>query len=427
MMRYSLLGCLLLLLSFSSAALAQTGLSPVTAPIESIAALVPDRDISYASGAVVPWKSSWDRGRAYSRQGQYDLALLEYGRLLEQKPRFDEARWEYGAILFHLGRLNEAAEQFDKLVRHSPENRKYLFAQAKTAYKTGNLQGAAKKYGQLFVHSPTGADAVEALSGLIDALEAQGKDSVVLPLMEQLLLRKEGDRGLQKRIALLALNLGEVDRSLELFDKLYREDPTDLFVLKELARGHERIRDFEKASQFWLELAQKMPGDLEVHSALASYYRQQGDIAKEIYHLERLLQQNPSDYDKLLLIADLYLENGRTNLAVDYYSLYLELFPENRKVLQKQEAALNTFARDLLILVENNEARTLWQDLDKVTVHRRAVYQQMAEILRNDEKYSELADVLLVIAEDDPGNAAIYNELSMLLESQGRLQELPNR
>lgn len=289
------------------------------------------------------------------------------------------------------------------------------------------MQRAAKKYGQIYVQSPVGRDAIEALSGLIDALDAQGKYSILYPLMEQLLLRTPDDRSLQKRFAYLALEREEGAKAIQLLEKLYREDVSDLPLLKEIARAHERFRNFDKASLFWQELAQKMPGDLEVHTALASYYRKRGNVAKEIYHLERLLQRNPSDHEKLLLIADLYLENGRTNLAVDYYSLYLDLFPEDNEVLKKKKVALNTFARDLLDLVENNEARRLWQDLDKVTANRRAVYHQMAKILRNDKKYSELADVLLVIAEDDPENAAIHDELTMLLESQGRLQELQNQ
>lgn len=427
MMLSPFLACLLLFLPVAITVVPQTSHAATTVSSGKEIALVPDRDIFYESDPNVGWKVIWDKGRAFSRQGRYDLALAEYSRLLTEKPMLDEARWEYGTILFHTGRLNEAAVQFNELVRHNPDSGKYLLAQAKIAYKTGDLKRAQRKYGQIYVQSPTGMEAIEALSGLIDALDAQGKDSVLLPLMEQLLLRTPDDRSLQKRIALLALDRDQKERAIELLEKLYREDASDLSLLKELARAHERLRNFDKACLFWQELAEKVPGDLEVHTALVSYYRKRGDVANEIYHLERLLQRNPSDHEKLLLIADLYLENGRTNLAVDYYSLYLDLFPEDSEALRKNEIALNTFALDLLDLVENSEARRLWQDLDKVTANRRAVYQQMAEILRNNKKYSELADVLLVIAEDDPEDAAIHDELTMLLESQGRLQELHNQ
>ena len=319
--------------------------SGATSIADESKALVPERDIIYVSSQSVAWKDSWDKGRAFSRQGEYDLALAAYTQLLQEKPRLEEARWEYGTILFHVGRLKDAGSQFDILVRANPDKRKYLLAQAEVAHKTGKLQLAVKRYGQLYVQSPVGAFSVEALRGLIDALEAQGKYNVLVPLMEQYLLRSPHDHGMRKRLAMVALSRNNLAKALPLLEKLHTDNPSDFLLLKDLASIYDRVGKGDRARLLWLEVAQQSPGDLDVHKALAGYYKREGNITRQIFHVERLLKHDPADHENLVLIADLYLENGQANKAVDYYTLYTDLFPEDRSVSQKKRGRAGQFCK----------------------------------------------------------------------------------
>ncbi len=380
--------------------------------------LVPDRDILYRDTRAPRWKETWDRARKLSRQGSYERALAQYRLLLAGKENVDEARWEYTSILLYLKRWQEAGEQLDILLRSDPENRRYLLARARVDLATGLVDQAVTIYGQLYEEEPAADDAAEALAGLIRSLEKQKKDVVVLPLLEQLILRRPDDPDLKIKAADLAARIGQPDKARDFLLGVLARHPRDVRVLRRLALLNERRWRPEEAATYWQLLLVNDPGDVQAHRHLARYFDRTDNRTEELRHVMVLLDIFPADTSLLKRAGELNLQTGRADRALDYFTWYLALRPDDRQVQEQREDARRELAANLLALVENAGTRMLWQDLVRVTTDRIGVYRAMADLLRRQGKKKELTEVLRIIHEQEPGDQAVAAELEGL--EQGR-------
>jgi tetratricopeptide (TPR) repeat protein len=386
---------------------------------------VPDRDIQYSGKAMLPqWKIDWDQARALCRKGKIGQALVQYELLLQEKSTVDEARWEYASLLEQEKRWQQAGKELDTLLVHNPGNRKYLLARARVSLQEGLTEQAIKQYGQLYEGCPAGADALEALTGLITALDRQGNKAAQLPLLELLLLRKPGDLFLLKRTGALALALGQAEKTRDLLIKPLREHPDDADLLRLLAHAEERLNNPGHAACFYQELVAVLPGDVQANSWLSKYYQTLGNLEMALVHVRRQLKFDPGNADLILQAARLYDRMGRFGKALDYFYLYLELVPGNQNAIKQRNHTRKKLAFNLIALVENRKVEQLWKDLQEMTRDREGVFQQLADWFRKQGKQVELTEVLLLLYRQHPDNQKIYQELATLLEKQGRYNEL---
>lgn len=394
-----------------------------TAPAaESVA--VPDHDVQCENNKLAPdWKRIWDQARQLAREKKYREALVQYELLFGRKENIDEARWEYTTILIHLERWRHAETQLDMLTAHDPDNKNYLFAMAQVSLAMGNVERAVKLYGQLYGQAPDSPEAVPALEGLIRALERQGQDEALLPLIEQLILRKPNDLNLQKKLARLSIKLNRTGKAGDVLKKLRQSSPNDPEVLLLSARLQKKLGHAQQAAAFWKQLVALEPGNQEGRRQLMLYYRDWGNGSMELKQIEALLKKNPGDIGLLNRGAELNMELGRADRALEYYDCSLALKPDDKAIVRLRHEAQKVLARDLLALVENNGSRMLWQDLVKVTADRPGVYRAIAGLLREQGKVAELIDVLTIIHQEDPEDKQAGVELADLLEKQGRVNE----
>jgi len=395
------------------------------------AAVVPDHDISYAAKTTLPrWKTDWDQARALYRKGKIGQALVQYELLLQKKSSIDEARWEYAAILMQEKRWRQAGEELDTLIAHNPGSRKYIFARAGVALHEGRFAQAVKQFGALYESCPDGPDAVKALTGLIDALDLQGNREAELPLLELLLLRKPGDPALLQRTGSIALALGKPDKTRTLLAKAITDYPDNANLLKLLARAESQLKNREKAAGYWQRFVALVPDDIQANAWLAGYYLQKGNLAMALRHTERQLKVDPINVDLLLRAARLHKKIGQPGKSLDFFSLYLELVPDDQGVVRERDRLRKELAVNLVTLVQgNNRSRIdrLWQDVGTMTNDRNGVFVQMADWFRTHGKKAELTAILLLLHRQHPADKSINRELVPLLEAAGRMDELSDK
>ncbi len=386
---------------------------------------VPDRDVQYDKSSNLPqWKIDWDQARALYRQGKVGQALVQYELLLQRKGTVDEARWEYTCLLIQEKRWQQAGDELDTLLAREPDKHKFLLARARVSLEQGLAEQAVKLYGQLYESSPSGDDALEALTGLVAALAKMGNREAQLPLLEQLVLRKPGDLSLLKQLGGLALELGQPGKTRDVLAKALKDNPDDVELLRLMARAMEDLGGADAGAVYRLRIAALAGDDVRNNQWLASYYQQKGDFGKALSCVERQLKTDPGAADLILQAARLYDKTGHPGRALDYLSLYLDLVPDDRNVLAERTRIRRELAISLVTLVENKKVQQLWQDLAAITGDREGVYQQMAEWLRQHGKKAELTEVLLVLYRQHPDDRHLYQELAPLMESQGRYDEL---
>ncbi len=406
-------------------ACASAGGADVKDDVSRVESNIPDRDVQYAKNSTLPrWKVDWDQARALYRSGKTGQALVQYELLLQKKSTIDEARWEYAGLLIEEKRWQQAGNELDTLLAREPDNRNYLLARAKVSLEEGFAEQAVKQYGQLYEGSPSGTDAVEALTGLIAALDKMGNREAQLPLLEQLVLRKPDDLSLLKQIGKLALELGQPEKTRAVLRKPLENNPDDTEILRLTAKAEEVLGNNDQAAVYRLRIAALVGDDVQTSQWLASYYQRKGDFDKALFYVERQLKASPGEVDLILQAARLLDKTGHPGRALDYLSLYLDLVPDDKSVLTERNDIRRELATNLVTFVENRKAQQLWQDLKRITGDREGVYQQMAEWFRQHGKKPELTEVLLVLYRQHPDNRQLFQELVPLMESQGRYDEL---
>jgi tetratricopeptide (TPR) repeat protein len=385
---------------------------------------IPDHVIRYEENLSPLWKNTWDLARQLYRDEKYREALVQYEILLARKANIDEARWEYATILMHLGRWRQAAEQLERLLAVDPQNKKYLFDLALVSLETGQADKAAEMYGQLRENAADDREKETAVEGLVRSFELLDDKEAMLPLLEELAAGRPLDQELQKRQAALLMEMGHFDNAAAVLEQLERRRPEDAAVLSMKASLLEKSGYPDHAAVYWQKVIVLNPDNMNAHQVLQHYFEQKENWKMSLKHLEAMLKKTPYSAELLERAADLNMKIGRIDDALIYYDYSLAVRPENTTVQQKKTAAQKMLACDLLVLVENDGGKKLWQDLLQVTTDRPGIYREIAELLRKKGQTDELIDVLTLLYHENPQDERTYRELTVLLEKQSRSDEL---
>lgn len=394
-------------------------------PVSSISSeQIPDHFITYQDDPAPEWKKIWDQARRLYTLKKYGQAQIQYELLLANKDNVDQARWEYVTILICRKQWQKAESELAVLISHDPGRHEYHLARAEVALGKEHFSSAVTIYAQLYeqqgVASGCTGDKVRILSGYITALEGLGRDAALIPLMEQLVTLLPENFALRKKIADTAMKIDQPERALVILSDLEKSNPEDLEVLQGLARVQMSLGNSLEAATYW-QLVVGLNGESrEAHEQLIKYYHRAGNWAMELKHVEMLLLIVPDDNKLLELAARLNLALDRPDLALGYYNLLLSLQFDNREIEQQKDRALHELAAKLFVLIENTGSSMLWQDLVQVTDDRVSVYRTLADMLRKRGRRDELIQVLLVIHNEVPEDAAIGDELAALLKGQSR-------
>ena len=386
--------------------------------------IVPDHEVRYEDDLSPEWKANWDSARQLCRDGKIRESLVQYELLLSMKENIDVARWEYAALLIRQQRWQEAEEQLEKLITNDPRNSNYLLTIAEVYVNTGKINSAIKLYKNLYVETSEQKKSVFVLEGLIKALEAKGKPRELLFYLKKLIALQPKNKGLKIRVARLGIESGNLEKAKTILEELEQGQPENIEILKLQARLHEKDGDRDAEAAYHEKIISINPDDLESHARLYSYYRSLKKWDMSLKHLEVLLRGSPSAPALLKEAATLNVKLERLDKALDYYDYLLAMNPTNETILQSKKVVQRALARDLVVLVENNGSRKLWQDLVQVTSDRSGVYREIAQILREKNNTGGLVEVLSLICREDPHDDEIVRELTALMKLQGRDDEL---
>jgi len=385
---------------------------------------VPDRDITYSRENNEPdWKTDWDQARDLCRRGLSGQALVQYELVLQKKSTVDEARWEYTSLLMQNQRWQQAGKELDTLLAHEPGSRKFLLARAMVYQQEDQLEQAIKIYSQLY-KKRSKVDNREVLLGFISALDRQGSSKAQLKLLEQLVRLSPGDLVLAKQLAELAMEVGEAEKVSAVLGELLQQHPDDVELLRLVARSQGMLGKPEQAAGRWQQVVVLLPADHEANEWLATYYQHKGNLEAALVHVERQLKNDPARIELILIIGRLYEQLDQPGQALDYLNFYLDIVPDDQKIILERDSLRDMMAAELITKIEHMKANLLWHDLETVTSDRAGVFIQVAGLLRTQGKKQKLIEMLLVLHQYDSDNPMLFQELLALLAVQGREGEL---
>ncbi len=348
--------------------------------------------------ATPQWKTTWDLARESVKHNDELKALDLYRELLSLKPQVEEALREYAIILMRLKHWQEASRVTQKLLEIDPVSLEYQMFSGRIALVQKRYQSSTQFFGQVYNASPDGPYSVEALKGQIIGLRRMGRHDMAYPLMEQLYLIIPHEEQFIRKLARLSKKLGLDEKALTYYTLLLTEfTPTPMDLLEsEPLFVDAGSTDF--SLKCWTEYLDAYPYYIPFHKKISKYYLDNNLKQKALQHLLIRIAHGETTAEIFLETAKLYLyEEGRPDKALYYYEEYRKSNPDNRQVELEIKKIQAILANNLLIIVENEGAWSLWRDLAKVIPDRLAIYYSIANQLEKLGRKKELLEVLQII------------------------------
>lgn len=373
------------------------------------------------------WMGLWEKARLAVRQGKTQKAAALYKELFVKRPQIEEALREYSLVLMELMRWNDAWIILQKLFEIDPESLEYKFYAGKVALAQKRYQRAATFLGQVYTMSPESEWSVEALRGQVVSLQKLGREDMAYPLLEQLYLLVPHEEDIIRRLARDSLKLGHSAKAESYYKTLVSEfDCTsrDYFEAEPLFVNSGAK---EMAALCWQGYLSFHPYYIPFHRKLSSYYLETGQEAKALPHFLIRIAHGEETPQIFLQTGRLYLyQEGRPDKALYYYDEYRKRKPDDTKVVSEIKRIQAVLANDLLVIVENEGAWTLWRDLAKIIPDRLAIYYSMADQLESLDKEKELLEVLEIIHKHNPEDQDILFRLAELNFNRDNLEASSN-
>lgn len=370
------------------------------------------------------WKKKWDSVRKLVRDQEFKQAAKGYGELLNMKSNIEEARWEYLQVLTRLEEWDTASALVDSLIEQNPLSIEYRLKAGEIALERKEFERAAKYFSWILSKSPNSPDGLTALEGVVDALQGLGRHEVLLPLMEQLYIRKPNNPDLLKQLASTAMAQGKMGKAADYFSILIDHFPVADRIIFQAANIYGQMKNKAKAAQYWEMYLEKHPEYIPFQKNLSDYYLSLNDRAKALPHLLFLLENDKRSEQLLLKIGRIYLHDlKRPDKALVFLQEYGGKNPENKAVQDEIAEIQTVLANDLISIVENDGAWMLWKDLAQLTPNRTAIYLSMVDLLDSLGKEKEMYEVLNIIHKHDPKNREALLSLAEVELRRNRIAE----
>ena len=260
---------------------------------------------------------------ALHQSGDFEGAIRQYRKYLQERPDSMSARSNLGAALAHVGRYGEAIEEYKRALATEPRNAQVLLNLGLTYYKTDRIPEAAQ---QLEVVAGLGPPSKQVILLLADCDVRLGENKKAIALLTPLEKDNAGDPAFNYLLGTALVRDGQPDRGGVLIDRILRNGDsaearlllgsTKLFALDYAGA----LPDLKKA----VELNPKLP---EVHSYYGQALLRTGDPAGAGVEFHAELELNPTDFMANLQLGVLAKEDQNYSEASRYFDRALRCRP----------------------------------------------------------------------------------------------------
>ncbi|MFH2123328.1 MAG: tetratricopeptide repeat protein [Pseudomonadota bacterium] len=387
------------------------------------AAITPERDVVIGDTSKEPeWKLLWDEARELTRQGKYADAARTYSYLYSLKKNIEEASWEYCLVLIALSDWDQASGVVADLLDGDPQRTEYLLSAGLVALNKNEYVRASTYYDLVYKKKASLEETqlIEALTGLVAALQRQGKNEAAYPYMEQLIQYRPEDHLLLHQLAIQAVQSGRREKALAYYtDLIFQANVEDEQVLLEAAELFEASGEKSRALSCWKKYLQRYPNYRPFQEKIADYFITRGEKEAALPHLLTLLDQDNKRDERLLQIGAIYLFDLRQpDNALSFYEKYSQRHPEDQLIVQRIAKIQDLLAHKLLSRIEHDGALPLWKELVQITSNPLIIYSSLAKLLEKSGNSKELREVLAIIHQHEPGNQEVILRLAELFLEQ---------
>lgn len=282
----------------------------------------------------------------YVLKGQYDKAIREYKRIIEEDPKDVRIRLKIGDLCAKAGATDEAIRTYDAVAEFYAEQGFYQKAVA--AYKqilklNGDLVTVNLKLAELYKQLGWLSDAMQQYERISNYYSSVGNTKDALAAVRQIVDLDPENIASRVKLAELYSKEGVIPEAIEEFSKA-----------ADYLRASGRIDDFMKVAE---RLIYHQVDNLAVTKELASLYLRKEDPRRALQKLQSAFKIDPLDEETLGMLAQAFEDLGQKNKTISVLKELARIHEENgatRKVL-------DTYQRILSLAPDDEDARRVVQ------------------------------------------------------------------
>ena len=228
----------------------------------------------------------------YSRQRNYEAAVLSYKKVIELNDKKDEAHLGLGLVYLSMRRYKEAIPSLEKAIQlNSDYAEKYY--QIGTAYE--QLKESTK--------------ACDAYEKFLDSKPEKPWEAYY-------------------RLGLCKRELGEYENAITAFQGALKENPQDVRINRDLAQSFHKAAQYEKAEEVYKLLTQLTPEDeIFYYRTILSMYNEAKMHDKAIEAAKAIIKLDPNNADAVYNLGYMYFILKKYSEAIQTFKSALVLRP----------------------------------------------------------------------------------------------------
>ena len=143
---------------------------------------------------------------------------------------------------------------------------------------------------------------------------------------------QEMNIGMQRAMAQELTQLGQVEKAVDIYERITKTMPEDFASRAQLATLYTRLNQHDKSSETWTTLLEADPENTKYQDGLVNSLQSAGKLAEAFELTQKYIQAEPEIGVHYVRLAKLYSNENRTDEAIATYEKAMEFAPGNRQI-----------------------------------------------------------------------------------------------
>ena len=143
---------------------------------------------------------------------------------------------------------------------------------------------------------------------------------------------QEMNIGMQRAMAQELTQLGQVEKAVDIYERITKTMPEDFASRAQLATLYTRLNQHDKSSETWTTLLEADPENTKYQDGLVNSLQSAGKLAEAFELTQKYIQAEPEIGVHYVRLAKLYSDENRTDEAIATYEKAMEFAPGDRQI-----------------------------------------------------------------------------------------------
>jgi putative PEP-CTERM system TPR-repeat lipoprotein len=353
------------------------------------------------------------KGELLREKGDLEGARGAFNAILKLRPGEARAHIALAGLEITAGKLDAARASIEAARKTDPRGLQVVYTQAWLNYAEGQPTAALEKLQDILAVAPEHVPSL-LLAGTVQ--HALGADKQAEQYLKRALLKRPGDAHASSLLVSILLADGATNRAMAALGRALANAPKDPQVLALAGETYMRMKDYQKATEYFQEASKLAPDKPFVRTSLAMSRLAQGDEARAIVDLEASTDLDPNGTRAAVMLVMAHVRNKEVDKALAVANKLEKSQPEN-PLVQNLKGAVYVAKKDFAA------ARTSFQKALTLQPTYLPAVSSLVQLDLLEKKPDAAKKRLESFLQVDKKNVEAMTALAELARNQGRADE----